>query len=155
MIQSRWVCRQNWRKLWSRGGCIYKIEIPIYRFSVFFLRYSVFFGICNTDFGIGIGILKYLGIRYRYRLPTQDRLDYNCHNTAAMEVTSYKKCSKTSLCADTTAESVMPLFDRFAHDVPRCSAEFSPCLNQPLSQLDHNPHSGVHAYASCTRCDNP
>jgi len=26
----------------------------------------------NTDFGIGIGILKYLGIRYRYRLPTQD-----------------------------------------------------------------------------------
>ena len=47
-----------------------------YRFTDFF-RYF-FFGIryfsvfWNTDFGIGIGILKYLGIRYRYRLPTQD-----------------------------------------------------------------------------------
>ena len=75
MIQSGWVGRQNGRKLWSRGGCIYKIEIPI--FSVFFLRYSVFFSIWNTDFGIGIGILKYLGIRYRYRLPTQD---YTCQD---------------------------------------------------------------------------
>ena len=65
MIQSGWVGRQNGRKLWSRGGCIYKIEIPIYRFfSVFFLRYSVFgiptsvsVSVCwNTSvFGIGIG----------------------------------------------------------------------------------------------------
>jgi len=29
---------------------------------VFFGRYSVFFGICNTDVGIGIGILKYRDI---------------------------------------------------------------------------------------------
>jgi len=56
--------------------------------SFFFGIFSSVFGIWNrptTDFGIGvrriwlnvapyigIGILKYLGIRYRYRLPTQD-----------------------------------------------------------------------------------
>ena len=42
-----------------------------YRFIVFFgifLRY--FFGIWDTDFGFCI--LKYLGIRYRYRLSTQE-----------------------------------------------------------------------------------
>ena len=53
---------------------IYKIEIPIYRF---FSIFSSVFGIFryfeyrlrwNTIFGIGI--LKYLGIRYQ--LPTQD-----------------------------------------------------------------------------------
>jgi len=39
----------------------------------------------------------------------------------------------------TTAEFVTPLFVRLKHDVP---LEFSPRLNQPLLQLDHNPHSG-------------
>ena len=50
-----WVGRQNGRKLWSRGGCIYKIEIPIYRF----------FGIFSSVFGI-FRYLKYW-LRYRYR----------------------------------------------------------------------------------------
>jgi len=35
----------------------------------------------------------------------------------------------TSLCANTTTESVTPLFDRLTHDAP---LEFNPCLNQPL-----------------------
>ena len=64
MIQSGWVGRQNGRKLWSRGGCIYKIEIPIYRFfgifsSVFGIfvisvRYSVSVFWNTSAFGIGI-----------------------------------------------------------------------------------------------------
>ena len=53
-------------------GCYYKIEIPIYRFFGIFSSVFGIFCIWNTDFGIGIGILKYLGIQYRYRLPTQD-----------------------------------------------------------------------------------
>jgi len=67
--QSGWVGRQkNGRKLWSRGCCIYKIEIPIYRFFRYFffgIRYFSVFGIpasvlvsvfWNTSvFGIGIG----------------------------------------------------------------------------------------------------
>ena len=70
MIQSGWVGRQNGCTLITRGLYLqnWNTDLPI--FSVFFLRYSVFFGIWNIDFGIGIGILKYLGIRYR--LPTQD-----------------------------------------------------------------------------------
>jgi len=45
------------------------------------------------------------------------------------------------LCADMTTESVTPLFDRLTHDAP-LEFSHSPCLNQPLPQLDHNPHSG-------------
>ena len=86
-----------------------------------------------------------------------NKIDYNCHNAAVMQVTvtSYRKCwnlEVTSLCADTITESVTPLFDRLTHDA---LLEFSPCLSQLLSQLDHNPLSGVHAHASCPRCDNP
>ena len=42
--------------------------------------------------------------------------------------------------------SVMPLFVHLTHDA---LLEFSPCLNQPLLQLDHIP--GVHTCASCPR----
>jgi len=76
----------------------------------------------------------------------------DCHTAAVREVTSYRKCEVTSLCANITTESVTPLFDRLTHDDP---LEFSPCLNQQLPQHGHNPHSGVHAYALCPRCDNP
>jgi len=82
-----------------------------------------------------------------------NKMDYNCHNAAVREVTSYRKCSKWPPSARTqNTESVTPLFDRLTHDAP---LEFSPCLNQPLPQLDHNPHSGVHAHVWCPRCDNP
>ena len=40
MIQSGRFGRQNGHKLWSWGGCIYKIEMPIYHFFRYF-----FFGI--------------------------------------------------------------------------------------------------------------
>jgi len=68
MIQSGWVGRQNWRKLWSRGVIFTKMK---YRFTDFFryfffgIRYFSVFGIptslsvsvfWNTSvFGIGIG----------------------------------------------------------------------------------------------------
>ena len=62
MIQSGWVGHlQNGRKFWSRRGCIYKIEIPIYRFFRYFffgIRYFSVFGIPTsvlvsvTDLGL-------------------------------------------------------------------------------------------------------
>jgi len=39
------------------------------------------------------------------------------------------------LCANTTTESVTPLFDRLIHDA---LLESSPCLNQLMPQLDHH-----------------
>ena len=52
IIQSGWVGRQNGRKLWSRWGCTYKIEIPIYRFF-FGIRY---FSVLYSEYRL----------RYRY-----------------------------------------------------------------------------------------
>jgi len=79
-----------------------------------------------------------------------NKMDYNCHNAAAVrDVSSYSKCSKWRPSAWTQLRS---LFSRLIHDAP---LEFSPCFNQPLPQLDHNPHSGIHAHASCPTCDNP
>ena len=63
--------------------CVYAIPYAVYSkylqnsdhgryFRYFFGRYSVFFGICNTNVGIGIGILKYRGIGTVSVLPTQE-----------------------------------------------------------------------------------
>ena len=72
-----WAWAPNTTLTYGRAGSVsvFVVGIGIRYFRRYFfmsVRYSVFFGIWNTDFGIGIGILKYLGIRYGYRLPTQD-----------------------------------------------------------------------------------
>ena len=104
MIQSGWVGRQNGSKLWSRGGCIYKIEIPIYRFFRYFffgIRYFSVFGIptsisvsvfWNTSvFGIGIG--------YRPRT-NLNSCSSVCTHSAPSIVTMVARCSLCSALLD-------------------------------------------------------
>ena len=60
----------------------------------------------------------------------------------------------TSLCTDTTTESVTPLFGRHIHDAPLNSVHVS--NSQPAAAATP-PQSTfrMHAHASCQTCDNP
>jgi len=68
------VVKFNLAKLGSRGGFLLQTEILICRFFgiSFGIWYFSVFVIATSIGDIGIVILKYLGILYRYRLPTQD-----------------------------------------------------------------------------------
>ena len=84
-----------------------------------------------------------------------NKIDYSCHSAAVSEVTFFIKSVRSDLPLRGHNYGVCYATVRSLH--PRCSTgiQSTPCLSQPLPQLNHDSHAGVHAHATCPRCDKP
>jgi len=83
-----------------------------------------------------------------------NKMDYNCHNAAVREVTSYRKCSKWPPSARTQLRSLMrhcSITSRTMHShfafVYCALLEFSPCLNHAAAAT--RPQSTFRGTRAC------